>query len=105
MAATSRKLIHQGDRNKIANKERDVAELTLVLESEVPLRMQVQESVDDGSNRFRVTTRPDGITQWRVMVTQATGQRHRESIPVTFRLLDARGRTVTSEQSVFLGPK
>ena len=97
--------VRNGYTLKIANKDRDVAELTLVLDSAVPLRMQVQESVETGSNGFRVTTRPDGITQWRVLVTQATGHQHRESTPVTFRLLDARGRTVTSAQSVFLGPK
>jgi cytochrome c oxidase accessory protein FixG len=90
---------------KIANKERDVSELTLVLEAVAPLRMQVQESVELAGNRFHVMTRQDGITQWRVLLTQATGQPHSESMPVTFRLLDAQGRTVVSERSIFLGPK
>ena len=90
---------------KIANKERDVTELTLVLESRATLRLQVQESTEVAGNRFHVTTRPDGITQWRVLVTRPADQPHRESVPVTFRLLDAQGRTVTREESVFLGPK
>jgi FlaA1/EpsC-like NDP-sugar epimerase len=58
-----------------------------------------------GPNRFRVTTRADGITEWRALATLPPGQPGRESTPVAFRLLDARGRTVTRTTSVFLGPK
>jgi cytochrome c oxidase accessory protein FixG len=89
---------------KIANKAREAGELTLVLESPARLQLQVQEAAELGPNRFRVTTRSDGITQWRALATLPAGQPMRESTPVTFRLLDARGRTVVSERSVFLGP-
>jgi cytochrome c oxidase accessory protein FixG len=89
---------------KIANKEREAGALTLVLESHARLQLVVQEAEQLGPNRFRVTTRGDGITQWRALATLPPGERTRESTPVTFRLLDARGRTVIRTESVFLGP-
>ncbi|WP_439595938.1 cytochrome c oxidase accessory protein CcoG [Falsiroseomonas sp.] len=90
---------------KIADKGR--VSTTLLLEISAPhaLHMQVQEGAVMGENRFGVTTRPDGITQWRVLVTQAAGQPGRESTDVTFRLRDAQGRVVASAHSVFLGPR
>jgi hypothetical protein len=89
---------------KIANKSREAGDLTLVLDSPARLQLQVQESAELGPNRFRVNTRPDGITEWRALATLPPGQPTRESTPVTFRLLDARGRTVARTSSVFLGP-
>jgi cytochrome c oxidase accessory protein FixG len=90
---------------KIANKRREAGELVLVLDSTAPLHLTVQEAEAIGPNRFRVTTRADGITEWRALATLPPGQPGRESTPVAFRLLDARGRTVTRTTSVFLGPK
>ncbi len=87
---------------KIANKDRDVASYALVLDAGTRLQMQVQEAAGD---RPMVTTRPDGITQWRVLLTQPPGTPTHASIPVTFRLVDASGRTVVSERSIFLGPE
>jgi hypothetical protein len=89
---------------KIANKAREAGELTLVLESDAPLRLVVQEAQEIGPNRFRVNTRSDGITEWRALATLPPGARRQESTPVTFRLLDDRGRTVIRTRSVFLGP-
>lgn len=89
---------------KIANKVREAGELTLVLESRAPLVLTIQEAEALGPNRYRVTTRSDGITEWRALATLPPGQPRRESTPVTFRLLDARGRTVVRANSVFLGP-
>ncbi len=97
--------IRNGYTLKIANKERDGGVLTLIVESATPLRMLVQEAHEVAPNRFEVSTRGDGITQWRALVTQPVGQPRHESIPITFRLLDARGRSVIAERSVFLGPK
>ncbi|MGG5809197.1 cytochrome c oxidase accessory protein CcoG [Falsiroseomonas sp. CW058] len=90
---------------KIANKLREAPELTLVVESPAPLQLNVQEAEAIGPNRVRVTTRADGITQWRALLTLPAGEPTRESTPVTFRLLDGRGRTVESHGSVFLGPQ
>ncbi|HEV7268191.1 MAG TPA: cytochrome c oxidase accessory protein CcoG [Falsiroseomonas sp.] len=89
---------------KIANKAREAGELTLVMESAAPLRLTIQEAEEIGPNRFRVTTRGDGITQWRALATRSPGAQQPESTPVSFRLLDARGRTVVRTSSVFLGP-
>jgi polyferredoxin len=89
---------------KIANKTREAGALTLLLESRAPLTLTIQEAEAIGPNRYRVTTRSDGITQWRALATLPPGQQTRESTPVTFRLLDARGRTVARSDSVFLGP-
>jgi cytochrome c oxidase accessory protein FixG len=96
--------VRNGYTIKIANKARTKEELTLVLESRAPLSLAVQEGMELGPNRWRVTTRPDGITEWRALVTRAPGGRHPDSVAVTFRLLDARGREVTRADSVFLGP-
>jgi cytochrome c oxidase accessory protein FixG len=96
--------IRNGYTLKIANKTREAGELTLVLESRAPLRLAIQEAEPLGPNRFRVTTRSDGITEWRALATLPPGEPKRESTPVTFRLLDARGRTVVRTNSVFLGP-
>jgi hypothetical protein len=52
-----------------------------------------------------VHSRGDGITQWRALVTAPASLHLNESVPVTFRLLDAEGHVVTSTSSVFLGPK
>ena len=90
---------------KIANKGREVSTLTLELVAPQPLQVAVQEGVAMGDNRFGVTTRPDGITQWRVLVTRPEGLPARESMDVTFRLLDARGHVAASSHSVFLGPR
>jgi cytochrome c oxidase accessory protein FixG len=90
---------------KIANKTRDVSELALEIEAPVAVQMQVQEGSQLGVNRFAVTTRPDGITQWRVLVTQPAGPSQRQSSDITFRLRDSQGATVASERSVLLGPK
>ena len=89
---------------KIANKERVAGTLTLVLESPARLSLTVQEAEMAGPNRFRVATRPDGITEWRALATLPAGEPTRDSTPVTFSLLDARGRTVVHTSSVFLGP-
>jgi cytochrome c oxidase accessory protein FixG len=117
--------VRNGYTLKIVNKARSTDDLTLVLESPVPLSLVVQDSQELGPNRWRVATRPDGITEWRALVTRAPseprgirspqggGEAERQrreadarqaSTPVTFRLLDARGRTVTRTDSVFLGP-
>ena len=112
---------------KIANKTREAGVLTLLMDSRAPLTLTIQDAEAIGPNRYRVTTRSDGITQWRALATLPHGQhahdgvrsregagasehRRREpdaqtsSTPVTFRLLDARGRTVARSDSIFLGP-
>jgi len=90
---------------KIANKGREVTTLVLEIVAPQDLRMLVQEGQPMDDNRFAVTTRPDGITQWRVLVTRPDGAAPRETMDVTFRLHDAEGRVAASAHSVFLGPK
>jgi polyferredoxin len=89
---------------KIANKTREAGTLTMVLESRAPIRLVVQEAEQLGPNRFTVNTRADGLTEWRALATLPPGARREQSTPVTFRLLDAQGRTVARTASVFLGP-
>jgi polyferredoxin len=89
---------------KIANKTRDAGQLTLAFESAAPLTLAIQEAPEAGENRFTVNTRADGLTEWRGLATLPAGARVQESTPVTFRLLDARGRTVARTSSVFLAP-
>jgi hypothetical protein len=75
-----------------------------VLESPARLGLPVQAAAATGPNRFRAAPRPDGITEWRALATLPATEPAQESTPVTFRLLDARGRTVVRTSSVFLGP-
>jgi cytochrome c oxidase accessory protein FixG len=89
---------------KIANKTREAGTLTLALETRAPITLSIQEAPEAGANRFTVNTRADGLTEWRALATLPPGARLPESTPVTFRLLDARGRTVARTDSVFLAP-
>jgi len=89
---------------KLANKLRGELSLALVLEGPAGLRLLVQDAEDDATGRPLLTTRDDGITQWRALITAPEGLRLRESTPITFRLLDAAGRTLALQSSVFVGP-
>jgi cytochrome c oxidase accessory protein FixG len=90
---------------KLANKTREAEGFSLVLDGPAGLHLVVQDSGSDASGHPVLTTRPDGITQWRALVTAPAGLHLPESVPVTFRLIDGRGRTIETERSVFLGPK
>ncbi|MFC7607252.1 FixG Ig-like domain-containing protein [Teichococcus aestuarii] len=90
---------------KLANRRRGEAALALALDAPQGFRLVVQDSETDAAGRPLLALRPDGVTQWRALVTAPAGLRLAESTPVRFRLLDAEGRTVLSERSVFLGPK
>jgi len=89
---------------KLAQKLRGELALPLVLEGPPGLRLLVQDAALDAEGRPLLTTREDGITQWRALVTAPEGMRLRGSTPITFRLLDAQGRTILRQSSVFLGP-
>lgn len=91
---------------KLANKTREAESFVLVLDGPRGLVLVVQDAETDAEGRPLLATRPDGITQWRALVTAPAGLRLPDSSPVTFRLLDPRsGRSVETERSVFLGPK
>ncbi|MBS7790028.1 cytochrome c oxidase accessory protein CcoG [Roseococcus sp. SDR] len=89
---------------KLANKLRGELSLPMVLEGPAGLRLTVQDAALDAEGRPLLTTRDDGITQWRAFVTAPEGLRLRGSTPITFRLLDAQGRTILRHSTVFLGP-
>jgi cytochrome c oxidase accessory protein FixG len=90
---------------KIVNKTHDEAPLTLTLDAPAGLRLTVQDVEAAGEERYKLSRRADGITQYRVFITAPAGARLGESTPITFRLLDSAGRPATSQSSVFLGPK
>jgi len=96
--------VRNGFTLKIANKLRSTDVLTLTLHADAPLQLLVQDAVAAGPDAWHVTTRADGITQWRALVTMPVGQHLAASIPVTFRLTDPAGRVVMQARSVFLGP-
>jgi hypothetical protein len=97
--------VRNGYTLKIANKLRTTDQLTLVLESAAPLTLLVQEAEALGPNRVRVSTRPDGITEWRALVTRAADARPAANTPITFRLLDPTGATILTERTSFMGPQ
>ncbi|MBY0332811.1 MAG: cytochrome c oxidase accessory protein CcoG [Acetobacteraceae bacterium] len=91
---------------KLVNKTHEAERFALVLDGPRGLALLVQDAATDAEGRPLLATRPDGITQWRALVTAPAGLRLAESSPVTFRLVDPRtGRAVESTASVFLGPK
>ena len=90
---------------KLANKTREAASYALVLDGPAGLQLTVQDAATDAEGRPVLTTKPDGITQWRALVTAPPGLRLPESTPISFRLLDAGGRVAETGASVFLGPK
>jgi cytochrome c oxidase accessory protein FixG len=91
---------------KLANKTRgEGLRLPVVVDGPAGLRLTVQDAEQDAQGRPVLTTRDDGITQWRALVTAPPGLRLAENTPVTFRLLDEQGRTLVSQRSAFLGPR
>ncbi|WP_243634429.1 cytochrome c oxidase accessory protein CcoG [Roseicella frigidaeris] len=90
---------------KLGDKTPGVEAYSLALEAPAGLNLIVLDAESDPAGAPVLTTRPDGITQWRALVTAPAGLRLPESVPVTFRLVDARGRVAVSTSSVFLGPK
>ncbi|MDO9711289.1 cytochrome c oxidase accessory protein CcoG [Paracraurococcus lichenis] len=103
------RLADGGTRNaytlKVGDKTRGIETYSLVLDGPAGLQMTVQDAEYDPAGQPVLFTRPDGITQWRVLVAAPRGLRLPESVPVTFRLVDARGHTEVRTASVFLGPK
>ena len=97
--------IRNGYTLKLANKLRGETTLALALEGPAGLRLLVQDAAVDAQGRPLLTTRDDGITQWRALVTAPEGLRLRESTPIKFRLLDAEGRVVILQSSAFMGPR
>ena len=97
--------IRNGYTVKIVNKTREDAPLALVLTAPEGFRMTVQDVENDAQGRPLLPRRADGIAQYRVFLTAPVGHRLPEDTPVTFRLVDARGRAVASQSSSFLGPK
>ena len=77
----------------------------MTLDAPAGLRLTVQDVEAAGEERYKLSRRADGITQYRVFITAPAGARLGESTPITFRLLDSAGRPATSQSSVFLGPK
>ena len=97
--------IRNGYTIKIVNKTREQDALALELQAPAGIRMVVQDVENDARGRPLLTRRADGIAQFRVFLTAPHGMRLHDDTPVTFRLLDARGRAVASQSSNFLGPK
>jgi len=51
-----------------------------------------------------LTTRPNGITEWRVLVTTPAARHLPASLPISFHLHDQAGHDMAHAQSVLLGP-
>ncbi|MCS6891718.1 MAG: cytochrome c oxidase accessory protein CcoG [Rhodovarius sp.] len=89
---------------KLANKTRQVEAYALLAEGIPGAAVSVQNAPVDAEGRPLVTTRPDGLTEWRVLVSAPPAAPLRPSQPITFRLLGPDGRPAASASSVFLAP-
>jgi cytochrome c oxidase accessory protein FixG len=97
--------IRNGYTVKIVNKRHDDAPLALAVAAPEGFRVTVQDAGTDAEGRPLLARRADGIAQYRVFLTAPAGARLPESMPVTFRLLDAAGRAVVSQSTSFVGPR
>ena len=90
---------------KIVNRMQGVSHFVLAVEGPAGAVLTAQGAETDASGRTVLATRPDTVSEYRVFLTMPGGGRLPESTPVTFRLLDANGRSAARESSVFLGPR
>ncbi|MFZ4408428.1 MAG: cytochrome c oxidase accessory protein CcoG [Paracraurococcus sp.] len=90
---------------KLGDKTRGVERYALVLDGPAGLHLVVQDAGTDAAGRPVLTTRPDGISQWRALVTAPPGLKLPENVPITFKLLDDTGRAEVKTASPFMGPK
>lgn len=87
---------------KLANKTRLTEGYSLVVDGLSGARVVAQNAETDAADRPVLTTRPGGLTEWRVLVTAPPGAVLPQSTPVTFRLVDGAGRQIVRTTSVFL---
>ncbi|WP_159999603.1 cytochrome c oxidase accessory protein CcoG [Roseomonas sp. 18066] len=97
--------IRNGYTLKLANRR--LAEPALALELVAPagFHLTVQEAPLDEARRPRLRLAPDGVTEWRALVSLPAGQAVAASTPIRFRLRDAGGRVQLEETSIFLAPE
>jgi cytochrome c oxidase accessory protein FixG len=89
---------------KVVNKTHDVARYSLVLEGAPGVTILAQGAEADADGRPVLSTRADGITEWRVLATVPPNLRLPANLPISFHLHDARGHDVAHARSVLLGP-
>jgi polyferredoxin len=89
---------------KLVNKTHETARYALVLEGAPGVTILAQGAQTDGQGRPILTTRPDGITEWRVLVTAPAVRHLPANLPISFHLHDEAGHDVAHAQSVLLGP-
>ncbi len=90
---------------RIGEKGRAPVSYALALDAPANLRLSVagQPAVDAAGHPL-LAARADGIAEWRVFVVAPPGVSLGASTPVSFRLLDASGRQVAREGSIFVAP-
>lgn len=94
---------------KLSDRRHETATLAVIVEGlpEATYLQLVGSEASDVAGRPLVTTKPDGVAEWRLLVTiPAEALPHTDSTDITIRLLEpADGRSLASQHSVFLGPK
>ena len=90
---------------KVSDRRQAAANLRVAVEG-LPNGAQLQVMGGEGPMPF-VTTRADGLAEWRVLVTvPADALPREESTDIAFRLVDpVDGRDLAIERSTFRGPK
>jgi len=89
---------------KIVDKTPPARSLTLAMDSTLPLRLLAVDTATDATGAPVLVTRPDGVAQWRVLLSVPPAPALAATTPVTFTLRDETGRVIASTASSFRAP-
>lgn len=90
---------------KLIDRTRTDGRFTLALEGPAGLRLLVQDVATDESGRPVLVSVPDGVAQFRALVTAPPGVSLPATTALGFRLLDASDRTIASADTAFVAPR
>jgi len=96
--------VRNGFTIKLLNKTREAGRFALSLQGAPDVTILAQGAEADAQGRPLLATRPDGVTEFRVLATVPPSLRLPANQPITFLLTDAAGREVARTASVLLGP-
>ncbi|MES2713679.1 MAG: cytochrome c oxidase accessory protein CcoG [Pseudomonadota bacterium] len=89
---------------KLVNKTQARVAYSLTLRGLDGATLLVQQAALDGEGRPLLVSSPDGITEWRALVTIPAARRLTGSHPVVFEIRDPLGQAIATAQATLVGP-